>query len=151
VQRNPDVQFPAPGVYQVTLTTCYNTICDSETKTVTVLDPQPVITSATAGPTLLSMPAAVDLAGTGKGKPPLDFTWRVLDDDGNQVALLHGANAIWKREAGALGRYRIYLDLSNDAGLVTSEAMVVELAEGIFSDGFELGDTLAWSSLVVPP
>ena len=144
-EQNPSVAFGQPGDHSVTLNVCYHTVCNATTQMLTVLDPHPQIAGATVWPTLLAPPVTVELHATGSGKPPLTYSWRVVDALGATVATFTGSQALWQPELPALGSYAIYLDLSNAAGTVTSDPIAVDIAAGIFGDGFELGDTVAWS------
>jgi hypothetical protein len=150
VEQNPAVEFATPGEHRVTLTACHDSVCSSSTQTVTVLDPRPQITGISVGPTLLQPAGAVSLAATADGKPPLVYSWRVVDPLGVTVVTLPGADASWAAEASPLGAYAIFLDVGNDAGTTTSDAIAVELAALVFADGFELGDTVAWTPQAPP-
>src|SRR6187549_2156973 len=77
-QQNPVQTFSTPGAQQVTLTTCNWAGCSTVTKTVNVLNPVPSIVSAVVGVATAEVGQLISLSGSGKGKPPLAYTWRLL-------------------------------------------------------------------------
>lgn len=118
-QQNPAHTFSTPGAKQVTLTACNWAGCTSVTKTVTVLDPMPSIVSAVVGVATAEVGQLVSLSGSGKGKPPLAYTWRVLQGV-TLVRQVSGALG-WLDTSGlAPGVYTVQLRISNASGLVDS-------------------------------
>ncbi|HXU32889.1 MAG TPA: hypothetical protein VN851_20140, partial [Thermoanaerobaculia bacterium] len=105
---NPIVVFATPGSKQVSLQTCNAAGCNTETKTVTVLDPVPSVLSATANPGGVQVGELVRLVGTGGGAPPLTYTWKVFSTAG-LVATLPGATAWWDTNGQAPGTYTAQL------------------------------------------
>ncbi|HWN44889.1 MAG TPA: hypothetical protein VNW71_21880 [Thermoanaerobaculia bacterium] len=117
--QNPVVTFSTPGAHQVTLTVCNDGGCSTVVKTVTVLDPMPAIVSAVVGAATAEVGQLVSLSGSGNGKPPLVYTWRLLQG-ATLVRQVSGALG-WLDTAGlAPGAYTVLLRLSNGSGLVES-------------------------------
>src|SRR5688572_18878934 len=76
--RNPVHTFSTHGAHQVTLTTCHWSGCSTVTKTVNVLNPVPSIVSAVVGVATAEVGQLVSLSGSGTGRPPLAYSWRLL-------------------------------------------------------------------------
>jgi PKD repeat protein len=118
-EQNPVHTFSTPGQHQVTLQACNQGGCDTEIRTVTVLNPMPAIVSAVVGVAAAEAGQLVSLSGSGIGKPPLSYTWRVLLG-ASLVREVSGALG-WLDTAGlAPGGYSVLLRLSNAAGQVES-------------------------------
>jgi PKD repeat protein len=126
--QSPTVTFTTPGDKQVTLEVCNLYGCSSVTKTVTVLDPSPVIDGMSVGPVSVEAGKLVRLAGAGHGKPPLTFDWNVVAGavflGGAVVAQPAGATAWWDTAGKAPGTYLIDLDLRNAVGTKVSSELV---------------------------
>ncbi|HVR98404.1 MAG TPA: hypothetical protein VMW27_17455 [Thermoanaerobaculia bacterium] len=121
----PTITFTTTGQQTVTLEVCNVQGCTQVTKTVTVLNPMPAITSALAG-TTAEVGQLVRLAGAGTGKPPLVYRWRVMQGL-TQVAEVTGGTAYWNTAGFAPGVYTIFLTLQNGVGSVQSVALPVTL------------------------
>ncbi len=124
--QNPVLQFSTPGLHQVTLTVCNWNACDTVTKTVTVLDPKPSVTTALAM-TTVEVGQLVPLTGAGKGKPPLSYSWRVLQGAA-VVRELSGATPHWDTAGLAPGVYTAVFRVQNAYG--TAESLPVPIALG---------------------
>ena len=140
IDVNPEVTFGTPGTKQVSLQVCAAGACRTVTKTVTVLDPMPAVTSLVVTPTPVPQGGVVRFSAAGSGQPPLTYRWRVVDAAATTVATLVGVTVDWTA-IDPPGVYSVFLDLSNGSGLVTSPASVVTVSASpfIFGDGFELG------------
>jgi hypothetical protein len=123
-QQNPVVTFTAPGVKQVTLQACNSGGCSTVTKSVTVLDPTPVVTGAGFSPALPEAGQLVRLTATGIGQPPLSFNWQV--PGGTQPP--SGSSVWWDTAGMAPGAYVVTLQLQNSAGIALPVALPVVLA-----------------------
>jgi PKD repeat protein len=138
---NPVVTFVSPGPKQVQLRVCNANGCTTITKTVSVLDPRPVVTALSVSPATVPQGGTTRFTATGTGKPPLTFRWRVVrSTTGVTVATLFGATVDWTASA-APGTYNVFLDLVNAAGSQTPPPRVLTVTAGplIFADGFETG------------
>ena len=125
-EQHPTHTFSTPGEYQVTIEVCNWGGCNSITKTVTVLDPQPSIVSALLGAATVEAGQLVPLSGSGKGQPPLVYTWRVFQGAA-LVREVSGASA-WLDTAGlAPGAYLVVLRLTNAPGQAESTALLLTL------------------------
>lgn len=134
--RNPSFQFSTPGQHQVTLTVCNKTACDTVTKTVTVLDPKPSVTSAAGMPTA-EVGQLVPLSGEGKGKPPLSYSWRVLQG-ATVIRELAGARPFWDTAGLAPGVYTAVLTIQNAYGTAESLPVTITLVPGQPSDFYTM-------------
>lgn len=119
-QQNPTATFSTYGPHEVTLTACNQFgQCGTVTKTVTVLDPRPAVTSASALVATLEAGNAVPLMGTGTGQPPLAYTWRLYQGT-TMVQELPGAAAWWQTGGVAPGLYTAVLGITNASGSAES-------------------------------
>lgn len=117
--QNPTATFSTPGPHDVTMTVCNAWGCQSVTKTVTVLDPRPKVTSAVALISSLEAGNAVPLAGTGTGQPPLVYTWRLYQGT-TLLQEMAGASAWWPTGGVAPGIYTAVLGIANASGAAES-------------------------------
>ena len=140
--QNPTVTFTSPGAKEVFLQVCNTSGCSNIVKTVTVLDPTPVIDSMVVGPVLVEAGKLVRLTGTGHGKPPLAFGWNVVAGvvflGAPKVAQPAGATTWWDTTGQLPGAYLVNLDLRNAAGTkVSSQPLAVtvlpEAGAGFYS------------------
>jgi len=151
-QQNPVHTFSTPGTHQVTLKACSWAGCATVTRTVTVLDPVPAVVSAVLGVATAEVGQLVPLSGSGKGMPPLVYTWRVFLGTA-LVREVSGAQA-WLDTAGlAPGLYTVLLRITNGAGQADSLPAVLTLVPALDTDYFtvtpcRLLDTRAGSPLV---
>jgi PKD repeat protein len=118
-EQNPTATFSTYGPHQVTLTACNMWGCTSITKTVTVLDPRPAVTSAAALLTAVEAGQAVPLSGAATGQPPLAYTWRVYQG-ASLLKELSGASAFWPTGGMAPGLYTFVLSAANGSGVAES-------------------------------
>jgi PKD repeat protein len=125
-QQNPTVVFPGPGTYDVTLTVCNADGCSQKTKSITVLDPVPRLTSALAQPTPVPIGQIVTLSAKATGKPPIAFHWTITSPSGG-VTLLTGNPASWPTAHLAPGAYSVDLRADSPSGSATAHAGTVVL------------------------
>lgn len=123
---NPTVVFATPGSKQVTLAPCNGTACSSTSQTIQVLDPFPAVISASATGVTAQVGQLVELIGTGRGKPPLTFTWQVIPIAAPAVNL-PGATAWWDTTGYAPGVYQLKMTIANSSGTATSATSTVAL------------------------
>lgn len=119
IEQNPQVTFSTPGPHDVTLTACNSLGCSMITRTVTVLDPMPSITSALLSVATLETGQLLPVAGVASGQPPLTYTWQVFEG----LVLVQqatGASAWMPTSDLAPGLYTVVLRVSNAAGAVQS-------------------------------
>lgn len=134
--QHPVLQFSTPGQHQVTLTVCNWNACDTVTKTITVLDPKPSVTSALAMPAV-EVGQLVPLTGTGKGKPPLAYSWRVLQGAA-VVRELSGATPHWDTAGLAPGAYTAVFRIQNAHGTAESAPVPIALVAERASDFYTM-------------
>jgi PKD repeat protein len=125
--QNPTYTFTTPGHKQVTLKACNLYGCSSVTQNLTVLDPRPVINSASVGASVVEAGQLVKLSGVGHGQPPLNYTWRVTSQIASEVDL-GGSGAWWNTQGIAPGIYTVALHLQNGAGMADSAPFTVVVA-----------------------
>ncbi|MEA2563680.1 MAG: hypothetical protein QOH06_5184 [Acidobacteriota bacterium] len=136
-QQNPVQTFSTPGAQQVTLTTCNWAGCSTVTKTVNVLNPVPSIVSAVVGVATAEVGQLISLSGSGKGKPPLAYTWRLLQGT-TLVRQVPGA-LDWLDTADlAPGVYTVVLRISNASGLADSLPAALVLLPPAATDFYTL-------------
>ncbi len=126
---NPIVVFSTPGSKQVSLQSCNSAGCDTEIKTVTVLDAQPAIVSATANPGAVQVGELVRLIGSGTGAPPLTYSWKIFSGP-TLIATLPGAVAWWDTIGQPVGAYTAQLSVANSFN--TAQSAVLPLSVGAF-------------------
>ena len=132
-QQNPVHVFSTPGQHQVTLQVCNPSGCHATTQTVSVLDPMPSILSAVVGVSTVESGRLVSLTGSGKGKPPLTYTWRVLLG-GTLVKQVSGASG-WLDTTGlSPGLYGVLLRITNGSGQADSLPAVLTVLPAQASD-----------------
>jgi PKD repeat protein len=118
-QQNPAATFAAAGPHDVTLTVCNSVGCNAVTKTVTVLDPRPSVTSASVPVLVVEAGQAAPLTGSGKGQPPLTYTWRLFLG-ADLVQEISGASAVWQTSGVAPGVYTPVMRITNASGMAES-------------------------------
>jgi PKD repeat protein len=137
-QQNPAATFSTAGPHDVTLTACNPWGCTSVTKTVTVLDPRPSVTSASAPVLVVEAGQAVPLTGSGKGQPPLTYSWRVfLGTD--LVQQISGAAAVWQTTGVTPGAYVPVMRITNASGMAESLPLLVTVVPPKPLDFYTLG------------
>jgi PKD repeat protein len=126
--KNPTVVFDSPGTKQVTLTVCSAplNVCSTVTKNVVVLDPMPAVISASAALLSAEVGQIVPLVGTGKGKPPLNYSWKVTPPAAPSFTL-SGATAWWDTTGMAPGIYQVAMTITNSFGTALSPTSSVIL------------------------
>lgn len=121
-QQSPTVTFTAPGTKQVTLQVCNPRECNTVTRTITVLDPKPAVTSSWLAPVLPETGQLVFLTGAGTGKPPLAYTWQMVPAGGGApVASFTGATIWWNTAGLPPGGYVASFRINNSAGSALAE------------------------------
>lgn len=123
--RNPRVVFATPGVKTVTLTVCNAAGCSSRTKTVTVLDPRPAISSTEASPVPVQVAQLVLLSARATGRPDLSYAWTIRSGS-TVVATLQGNPVWWK--ATAPGSYSAAVVVTNHDGSATASVAIAAVA-----------------------
>lgn len=122
--QNPVQVFSTPGPKQVTLTVCNSGGCNQVTKTVQVLDPSPSVVSAAVNPVTVEAGQLVPLSGSGTGKPPLAYTWRVFQGQ-TLIKEIAGPLAWWDTQGVAPGTYSLALRVQNAFGTAESTLKTV--------------------------
>ncbi|HVG08027.1 MAG TPA: hypothetical protein VNM67_09995 [Thermoanaerobaculia bacterium] len=149
-QQNPVHTFSTPGAHQVTLTTCHWGGCSTVTRTVNVLDPKPSIVSAAVGVATAEVGQLVSLSGSGKGKPPLAYTWRLLQGT-TLVRQVSGALG-WLDTANlAPGAYTVVLRISNAWGLADSLPAALVLLPPVATDFYTVNPCRFFDSRIGAP
>lgn len=130
-QRNPSgVTFPTAGNKTITLQASNLSGSDTETKTLTVLPPEPNVPSVTVSPNpaLLCQPVTFS-AQNVTGQPPLTFSW-VVRDSGN-VTVASGGNVnpfVWTTIPSlSPGTYTAEVSVANTSGIDTATSPVLTL------------------------
>jgi PKD repeat protein len=123
-EQNPVHTFSTSGLHDVTLQVCKGGQCDTITKQVLVLDPHPAVTSAVVQVTTVEVGQFIPLSGSGTGKPPLTYTWRLFQG-ATLLREVSGATA-WLPTAGlAPGLYTVVLRITNASGTADSGPTLV--------------------------
>src|SRR5688500_12733587 len=149
-QQNPVVTFSTPGPHQVTLEVCNEGACNTITKTVTVLDAMPSIVSAVVGAATAEVGQLVSLSGSGLGKPPLTYTWRLLQEE-TLVRQVSGALG-WLNTSGLdPGAYTVVLRISNDSGLADSSPAALVLLPPAATDFYTVPPCRLLDTRTGPP
>ena len=148
-QQNPAATFTSPGVKQVTLQACNAGGCTSVTKNVTVLDPQPAVTAAGFTPSTPEAGQLILLTGSGTGKPPLTFTWRV-ELLGIPLVNLPGSSVWWNTVGVPPALYTVSLQIQNSAGTATSSPLSLNLAPVTPLDFYTIHPCRIYDSRLVP-
>lgn len=124
-QENPTVSFSGTGSKTVTLQATNGAGSDDTVKTLTVLDPDPKVTSVSASPSpaLLCQPITFQAEGV-TGEPPLTFDWQVLDANNQLVDSVSGGSDSFVLQAlpntvTAGESYTAEVTISNASGTVT--------------------------------
>jgi len=125
--QNPSFQFSSPGQKQVTLKACNASGCMTVMKTVTVLDPTPVILTSLVGATVVEAGQLVNLTSTGRGQPPLTYTWKITSLIAPEIDV-QGSGAFWDTSGVAPGLYTVQLHLQNSIAGIDSLPTVVAVA-----------------------
>jgi PKD repeat protein len=123
-QQNPAATFTTVGPHPVTLTACNLWGCQTVTKTVTVLDPMPSVTSASVAVLTVESGQGVPLFGAGKGQPQLNYVWRVFQGT-DLIREVSGSSPVWQTGGVAPGVYIPVLRISNGSGMAESIPQVV--------------------------
>src|SRR6185369_1176335 len=143
--QNPSVVFTTPGTKQVSLTACNGALCSSSNQSISVLDPNPLITGALVSVTAAEVGQLVHLNGTGTGKPPLSFLWQVTPV-ASPAFTIPGASPWWDTTGLAPGIYTVGLSLSNGSGTVVSLPSVVTLSAATPTDFYTISPCRAYDS-----
>jgi hypothetical protein len=139
------VVFATPGSKQVTLTPCNGAVCSSLTQAVTVLDPVPAVISGSASGLTAEVGQLVELVGTGRGKPPLTYTWQVIPIAA-PVVNLPGATAWWDTTGYSPGVYQLQMTVANSFGTAISAISTVVLLPAQGSGFYTVAPCRAYDS-----
>jgi hypothetical protein len=131
-QQNPTVTFTSKGNYTVTLMACNAGGCTPTTKTVTVLDPVPHITSLTNPPSLTGVGLPITLQDTATGRPTLTHKWTLSSSVLPVDLILTGNPVTWTPLLP--GSYQAHLTVSNGDGMDASTPVPVTVALFSFAD-----------------
>jgi len=112
-QQSPAMTFSTAGSREVTLQACNALGCSSVTKTVTLLDPKPAVSTASFAPLLPEAGQMVRLTAAGTGKPPLAYSWQAAQ------ASLSGTTVWWNTAGLPAGAYSVSLQIQNGSGTAT--------------------------------
>jgi len=124
-QKNPAVTFSTAGTKEVTLQVCNPAGCSSVTKTLTVLDPRPVVSSASFAPLAPEAGQLVFLTGAGTGKPPLNMTWNPTPVGGSPLASLSGQTLWWNTAGVPPGAYTLRFEIQNGSGTAVAQLPII--------------------------
>jgi len=144
-EPNPTVAFSTPGTKLVNLTVCAGAACDSLNQNVVVLDPLPAVTSAGALLSFVEAGQLVRLDGSGTGKPPLDFSWRVTPLTAPAFTV-SGNPAWWDTTGMVSGLYTVALTISNTAGSAVSLPFLVTVQEPRAAELYTVSPCRAYDS-----
>ncbi|HJX27027.1 MAG TPA: hypothetical protein VJ885_03885 [Thermoanaerobaculia bacterium] len=136
-QSAPAVTFSTPGDKTVTLQVCNARGCDTVSKVVKVLDPKPVVTSSLVSPLSVESGQLVKLTGTGSGKPPLNFEWRVSLGT-SPLTTIPGASGYWNTTGVPPGIYSLVLRITNSSGSAESVPAQVTVTAATALDFYTL-------------
>ena len=142
---NPTVVFATPGSKQVGLTACNLAGCNSLSQPVLVLDPFPAVISASATGLTAEVGQLVELVGTGRGKPPLTYTWQVIPAAAPTVNL-PGATAWWDTTGYPAGSYQVKMTVANSLGTAISAISTVILLPAQASNFYTVAPCRAYDS-----
>ncbi|HEV8583002.1 MAG TPA: PKD domain-containing protein [Thermoanaerobaculia bacterium] len=124
VTAGPQVTFNSVGPKTVTLTANNNLgPGNTKSKTVTVLDPTPVIGQISASPASPKVCQPVTLSASGvQGQPTLFYQWKI--DSQN---FSNGTQPVWDTTSVTPGDHTVSLDVSNTGG-TANKSIVVNVA-----------------------
>ncbi|HVS14443.1 MAG TPA: PKD domain-containing protein [Thermoanaerobaculia bacterium] len=138
--QNPSLSLAgfSPGSLQVSLTACNSIGCDTVTKVLELVDPAPTLGSVAVSSTAVRPCETIQFSAVSPGgKPPLTYSWRVLDGTNAVVSqVASGGETLQFTIPGAAPTgttYRGELTLTNSSGQVTkvSPQAVVEGLESL--------------------
>lgn len=132
---NPqNVAFASPGNKSVQLQVTRGAESDTETKTVTVLDPSPVIGSVTASATAsLYACQPVRFTATATGRAPLTYTWQMLNPSSPAGGQASGSSSTFDWDGringapAAPGSYRARVTVNGVGTPATAESPLVNI------------------------
>jgi len=130
--QNPSVTFSTPGNKQVTLTVCNAAgLCDTFTRTVVVLDPQPRILSMTSVPLVVGTRQSIPFSAQTEGRPALNHRWLL---SGTADLALTGNPVMWNAQTPGVGTYQLELEVTNSDGTALSSPVPVQVVRMTFGD-----------------
>jgi PKD repeat protein len=119
---SPSVTFSSHGNKQVSLTVSNTVGQNTATKTVSVLDPVPNVSSITVSPAAPVQCQPVTLTANATGKPTLSYAWQVQDAAPATVANGSGSSYLWQTNGdNAPGNYTAQVQVSNTSGSDTEQ------------------------------
>lgn len=153
-QTHPTHTFSTPGVKEVKLTVCKPSImlgeqCSTVTKTVTVLDPRPAVTSTSATPAGAEAGQVVRLTGAATGQPPLSLSWRV-SLAGIPILELPGSTIWWDTRGLVPGLYSLTFQAQNASGSASSQ-VPVSLGATQAADFYTVAPCRVYDSRIATP
>jgi PKD repeat protein len=125
-QQGPVVVFTSPGLKTVTLKVCNNAGCSTVTHQILVLQPEPSLISMTVAPARAEVGQQVLLEASASGRPPLSYSWQVLQN-GWPFVQVQGPTAAWATAGFAPGAYTVLLTVANTDGTATAQRQVLLL------------------------
>lgn len=139
--QNPSLAFkPAsfPATATVTLAARNEAgTSDPVSKSVTVIDPKPVVKKVTASPTSALVCQQITFTADATGRPTLSYAWKVKDGGGAQVASGNGNPFTWQTgSATSPGSYTGEVTVTNTAGsaVESSSAVTLDMPESLAID-----------------
>lgn len=127
---SPVVTFTSPGTKTVTLKVCNSAGCSTVTRTVSVLDPVPRITSLSGPSTVGTSEGPVTFSAVAAGRPPLNSQWTLTLPDGSRRTAISPA-FVWAPDQ--VGSYQVALTVSNLWGSKTA-SLPVSVLPSVFAD-----------------
>lgn len=140
------VTFTSPGNKTVQLQASRNTESDTETKSVTVLNPSPVVGNVTANATEVYACQPVTFTATATGRPVLTYSWKVLNPDNATGVTGSGTSFQWDGKvngaAAVPGQYRGEVTVQNASGNATglSALITIKPFENLPNAGFTISN-----------
>jgi hypothetical protein len=130
--KNPSVTFSSPGNKQVTLQVCNAAgLCDTFTRTVVVLDPQPRILGMASVPTVVGTRQSIAFSAQTAGRPSLNHRWLL---SGTAALALTGNPVMWNAQTPGVGTYQLQLEVKNSDGTALSTPVPVQVVRMTFGD-----------------
>lgn len=126
------VSFPSPGTRSVQLQSTNGAGNNAKTKSVTVLDPSPVIgsVSPSVGASLYAC-QPVTFSATATGRPALSYTWKLLNPTSQVGGTVNGSSFQWDGKingaAAPPGQYRWEVTVQNASGTATGQSAIITI------------------------
>jgi len=127
---SPVVTFTTPGTKTVTLKVCNSAGCSTVTRTVTVLDPVPGISSLSGPSAVGTSEGSVTFSAVATGRPPLTYQWTLTLPDGSRRTAV---SPIFAWAPDRVGSHQVSLTVSNLWGSRTAN-LPVNVLPSVFAD-----------------